>query len=139
MNNLKIIIYLLLITVIFSDNVKAQSSSEKQKITITNFKVNEKNDQIFIDWSSDRAVATNYWQIQSSKDGKEFSTFALVFGPKPRFRPASSEAEGSGSTPIGRTPLICKAPQGHVVYQRDGVLSRLHREAALSRVRMRSR
>ena len=84
MNKFKKITYLLLITAFFSGNVKAQSSPGNQKITITNFKVNEKNDQLIIDWATDGAVATNYWQLQSSTDGKRFSTFALVFGPDPR-------------------------------------------------------
>lgn len=73
-----------MIAAFLSCKINAQQSSANIKITITNFKVYEKNDQLFINWSTDGTVATNYWQVQNSTDGKEFSTFALVFGPDPR-------------------------------------------------------
>lgn len=63
---------------------KAQSAAANSKITITNFKVYEKNNQLIIDWKTDGVVDANYWQVQRSEDGKEYATIALVFGPDPR-------------------------------------------------------
>ncbi|MGH2565055.1 MAG: hypothetical protein ACRDE5_11110, partial [Ginsengibacter sp.] len=37
-----------------------------------------------IDWSTDNKVATNYFEIQRSVDGKNFNTIALVMGPDPK-------------------------------------------------------
>ena len=85
MKTFKKIIYLLMITVFTAGNIKAQQSVCDQKtISITNFKVYENNTQLIIDWATDGTVETNFWQVQSSTDGKKFSTIALVFGPDPR-------------------------------------------------------
>ena len=84
MSDLKKITFLLLITVLLCCNTKGQSSPGNQKITITNFKVDEKDNQLIISWATDGAVATNYWRVQSSTDGRNFSTFAIVLGPDPR-------------------------------------------------------
>jgi hypothetical protein len=85
MSTLKKIIYLLIITVSISGEIKAQQSSNGSKIiTITNFKVYENNAQLIIDWSTDGVVDVNYWQVQSSTDGQQYKTIALVFGPDPR-------------------------------------------------------
>ena len=74
-----------MITFFVSGNSKAQQSVCDQKtISITNFKVYENNTQLIIDWATDGTVETNFWQVQSSTDGKKFSTIALVFGPDPR-------------------------------------------------------
>ena len=67
--------------------VKANAQSPVttgSKIVITNFKVYENNDQLFIDWQTDGVVDANYWQIQRSADGKNYTTIAIVLGPDPR-------------------------------------------------------
>lgn len=84
MNTLKKIICLLLILVFVFGTAKAQSAAANSKITITNFKVYEKNNQLIIDWKTNGVVDANYWQVQRSEDGKEYATIALVFGPDPR-------------------------------------------------------
>lgn len=73
-----------MISVVIFGTAKAQQSSANQKITITNLKIYENNDQLTIDWATDGTVAASYWQLQSSTDGKNYKTFALVFGPDPR-------------------------------------------------------
>lgn len=75
---------LLLIALFIAGTANAQVSPNGSKITITNFNVYEKNDQLVIDWQTDGLVEANYWQIQRSEDGKNFRTIALVLGPDPR-------------------------------------------------------
>lgn len=75
---------LLLIALFITGTANAQVSPNGSKITITNFTVYEKNDQLVIDWQTDGLVEANYWQIQRSEDGKNFRTIALVLGPDPR-------------------------------------------------------
>ncbi len=81
MSTLKKIVYLLLITVFISGDIKAQDS---KIISITNFKVYENSTQLVIDWSTEGSAEVNYWQVQISTDGKKYNTIALVFGPDPR-------------------------------------------------------
>jgi hypothetical protein len=77
-------IILLLLTGFSYCNAVAQPSLGNQKITITNFSAYEKDNKLVIDWATDGTVATNYWQVQASTDGTQFSTIALVLGPDPR-------------------------------------------------------
>ena len=37
-----------------------------------------------IDWKTDGATATNYFEVQKSMDGINFKTIALVLGPDPK-------------------------------------------------------
>ena len=53
-------------------------------IKITNLSINEKADKLYINWATDGAVATNYFEVQRSYDRKTFTTIALVLGPDPR-------------------------------------------------------
>lgn len=62
---------------------EAQNRKNGPEVNITQFNVYEKHNEIFIEWATDAAVATNYWEVQRSTDGKEFSTIALVLGPDP--------------------------------------------------------
>lgn len=81
----KITVLIMTAVLIFSKTEAQQPSSAAKKIIITNFKVYENNDRLIIEWATDGTVAANYWQLQSSTDGgKQFKTFALVFGPDPR-------------------------------------------------------
>ena len=84
MKTIKTIACLLLISVLSLGKTQAQSTATDSKITITNFKVYENNDQLVIDWQTDGQVDANYWQIQRSADGQTFTTIALVLGPDPR-------------------------------------------------------
>lgn len=63
--------------------VKAQTSSIGSTINISKLIVYEKDNRLFVDWATDGTSKTNYWEVQSSVDGKKFSTIALVLGPDP--------------------------------------------------------
>lgn len=71
-------IYLFVLVLLTSYTVKAQ-----KEIKITNFNVYTKDAKLIIDWATDGAVATNYWQVQRSQDGIQFATIAYVLGPDP--------------------------------------------------------
>ena len=58
--------------------------TKQAKINYTSFTVHTVNKRIMIDWSTDNKVATNYFEIQRSFDGKDFKTIAMVLGPDPR-------------------------------------------------------
>jgi hypothetical protein len=63
---------------------KAQNSTDSKTIQITNFTAHAKEAKILIDWATDGAAATNYWEVQRSTDGIQFTAIALVLGPDPR-------------------------------------------------------
>ena len=73
-----------MITALVFGKTQAQPAAANSKITITNFSVYEKNEQLIIDWQTDGLVEANYWQVQRSSDGKNYATIALVLGPDPR-------------------------------------------------------
>ena len=76
MNKMKKIIYLLVLVILTSNTIKAQN-----EIKITNFNVYTKDSKLIIDWATDGNVATNYWQVQHSPDGVQFTTIAYVLCP----------------------------------------------------------
>lgn len=65
-------------------NLKAQLKESNEKINITTLKAYEKDAKIYIDWTTDGNSTSNCWEVQSSQDGVQFSTIALVLGPDPR-------------------------------------------------------
>jgi hypothetical protein len=60
----------------------AQSAKQK-KVNITDFQVVKNRNSIDINWSTDKTVSTNYFEVEKSKDGKNFKTVAYVFGADP--------------------------------------------------------
>jgi hypothetical protein len=54
-----------------------------QKILITNFHVEKNQNKVQINWSTDDKVATNYFEVEKSNDGKKFKTIAYVLGADP--------------------------------------------------------
>jgi len=84
MKYIKKYLFLVLIAGFSLSNAVAQPLAGIPKIVITNFSANEKDGKLIIDWATDGSVQTNYWQVQSSMDGVEFSTIALVLGPDPQ-------------------------------------------------------
>ena len=84
MKTIKKITCLLMITALVFGKTQAQPAAANSKITITNFSVYEKNEQLIIDWQTDGLVEANYWQVQRSADGSRYKTIALVLGPDPR-------------------------------------------------------
>jgi hypothetical protein len=61
---------------------KAQNNIESPA-GVKNFKVNLQNNQLYMDWSVDARENSNYWEVQGSTNGKEFSSIGLVMGPDP--------------------------------------------------------
>lgn len=75
--------FFLLLLFSMSGMGEAQNGRIQPTVNITQFNVYEKNNQISIEWATDAAVPTNYWEVQRSADGTRFSTIALVLGPDP--------------------------------------------------------
>lgn len=66
----------------FSLGTSAQVEQNK-KVKITDFQVVQNKNKVSINWSTDRAVPTNYFEVERSNDGKNFKTVAYVLGPDP--------------------------------------------------------
>ena len=60
----------------------AQSAQHK-KINITDFHVVKNQNKVDINWSTDKTVNTNYFEVEKSNDGKNFKTVAYVLGADP--------------------------------------------------------
>jgi trimeric autotransporter adhesin len=82
---MKKIIYMMVLALAAITGTNAQTAVTSNKnINITNFTVYAKDAKIVIDWATDAAAATNYWEVQRSTDGTQFSAIALVLGADPR-------------------------------------------------------
>jgi len=84
MTGIKKLMGVILLTAAIFGKAVAQPVLHNQPIIITNLTVYEKDAKLIVEWATDGAVATNYWQVQISDDGKKFSTIAMVLGPDPR-------------------------------------------------------
>jgi hypothetical protein len=67
-------------------NTAAQGQPLTDTITITNFKVYEKDAKQVVEWNTAAAPATSssWWQVQGSTNGTTFTTLAIVLGDDPR-------------------------------------------------------
>ncbi len=82
---MKKFIYMVVLALVITTGTNAQTAVNSNKIiNITNFTVYAKDAKIVIDWATDAAAATNYWEVQRSTDGTQFSAIALVLGADPR-------------------------------------------------------
>jgi trimeric autotransporter adhesin len=82
---MKKITYMIVLALVITTGTNAQTAvSSNKNINITNFTVYAKDAKIVIDWATDAAAATNYWEVQRSTDGTQFSAIALVLGADPR-------------------------------------------------------
>jgi hypothetical protein len=63
-------------------NVNAQTNNA-EKINITSFQVVKEQNKVVIEWSTDPASQTNYFEVEKSTDGKNFKTVAYVLGADP--------------------------------------------------------
>lgn len=73
----------LFITVSFFCNAQTRN---QRKIEITHFHVEKNQNKVQINWSTDNKVATNYFEVEKSNDGKKFKTIAYVLGADPTKR-----------------------------------------------------
>ena len=58
-------------------------NAQQQKINIINFNVVKNQNKVDINWSTDKSVTANYFEVEKSNDGKNFKTVAYVLGPDP--------------------------------------------------------
>lgn len=84
MNTKQICKLLFSFVILISVHSEGVCQSQEGKINYTSFTVNSVEKRIMIDWATDNKVATNYFEIQRSFDGKNFKTIALVLGPDPK-------------------------------------------------------
>lgn len=66
----------------FAFTTSAQKT-ESAKINITNFQVVKEQNKVVINWATDKASNTNYFEVEKSTDGKNFKTVAYVLGADP--------------------------------------------------------
>jgi hypothetical protein len=76
--------YFYLVALLTALNLTATAQNNNKTINITNFTAYAKETKIVIDWATDGASSTNYWEIQRSSDRVQFAAIALVLGPDPR-------------------------------------------------------
>ncbi len=81
---MKKIFYFISLFTLVSFTGNAQTVKEAHTINITNFTVYAKETKLIIDWSVQQSDAVNYFEVQRSTDGVQFTTVALVLGPDPR-------------------------------------------------------
>ena len=84
MNKKNIYKCLAALLIIISAHYKGICQEQKAKISYTVFTVNAANKKVIIDWVTDNKVTANYFEIQRSTDGKNFTTVAMVLGPDPK-------------------------------------------------------
>ena len=58
-------------------------NAQHKKINITDFHVVNDQNKVDINWSTDKTVSTNYFEVEKSNDGKNFKTVAYVLGADP--------------------------------------------------------
>ncbi len=61
----------------------SNGQSVEHKINIVDFKVVKTQGKVSVNWSTDNAVPTNYFEVEKSTNGKDFKTVALVLGADP--------------------------------------------------------
>ncbi len=83
MSQIRTTIIFLAILLGMASLTKAQSASDAENILIIKLLAYEKNERIYIDWQTNGDINRNYWEVQGSANGKDFSTIALVLGPDP--------------------------------------------------------
>ncbi len=73
-----------LLSIILISFISSNTFAQKQNVNVTDFTVSAKAQKVVIDWKTDGATTTNYFAIQKSNDGVNFTTVALVMGPDPK-------------------------------------------------------
>jgi hypothetical protein len=86
MNTKKIFQILGFITLTSLISLEGWSQDKKgpKNINYTSFTVSTKQNKVMLNWTTDNAVSTNYFEIQKSSDGVNYKTIALVMGPDPK-------------------------------------------------------
>ncbi|MEO6490230.1 MAG: hypothetical protein ABIO04_09845 [Ferruginibacter sp.] len=79
---LRISICVLLLSISFSNSFSQTAKSATA--AITDLKATVENDRLVINWNSAENSTLNFCEVQSSTDGKVFSTIGLVMGADPK-------------------------------------------------------
>lgn len=64
--------------------VAASKSFSQTNNAVSNLQASFENNSLVINWDVTEAVAVNYSEVQSSKDGINFSTIGMVMGADPK-------------------------------------------------------
>ena len=102
---LRNVICALLLTVSFSSAFSQTSLTGNT--AISNLTATVVNNNIVINWNVTDELASNYCEVQASKDGKNFSTIGIVLGADP--------AQSNNSFAFKQN--ITKMKAGHVYYR----------------------
>ena len=92
-NEMKILIFLALL-------ITGQAYAQQKKVEVSAFEAKMKGENIEINWKIAEGDLVNYWEVQGSRDGKEYIAIGLVLGPDPannngfKFKAKKSRVEG---------------------------------------------
>lgn len=80
------IIYTIAAVLLINFNTNAQQGLENKipDMKITGFNGKIENNNLSLVWNTNTTRQDNYWEVQASKDGKDFSTIGLVLGADPK-------------------------------------------------------
>jgi hypothetical protein len=73
-----------IICFVFMCSTSHAQNTETGKRKIVDFKVESLNNSINLIWATQNPDNDNYFEVERSKDGKNFRTVAIVLGPDPR-------------------------------------------------------
>ena len=102
---LRNIIFTLLLSVSFT-GVFSQTSLSGNP-SISNLTATIVNNNIVINWNVTDELASNYCEVQASKDGKNFSTIGIVLGADPK----------QNNNGFAFKQNLTKLKKGHVYYR----------------------
>jgi len=78
------ILFRFTLVIVFTFSGYLSNAQEKgNKINIVDFKVVKNNNKISINWTTDNALSTNYFEVEKSNDGKNFKTLVYILGADP--------------------------------------------------------
>lgn len=60
-----------------------QANAQNTELDVEQFTTKISGEKVLINWSVSASGETNYFEIQKSKNGKDFKTIAYVMGPDP--------------------------------------------------------
>lgn len=78
-NTLKFILILIIVFAGFNTNAQTIGQPE-----FKDFSLNTSGAKLIINWSTVSSVGNNYFEIEKSRNGKDFKTYAYVLGPDPQ-------------------------------------------------------
>lgn len=102
---LRHLICVLLLSVAFTNSFSQENNSGN--IAISNLKATVENNRLVINWNVADEIASNYCEVQVSKDGKNFSTIGIVLGADPK----------QNNNSFAFKQNLAKMKAGHIYYR----------------------